>query len=61
MYDVDLVRAYMCKHCLTVDMLTGFAGAIYAAQKSQLLARGPPGETVSQYCQIAVGYAGLYD
>ena len=43
---VELVRAYMCKHCLTVDMFTGLAGAIQAAQKSQLLAQGPRAKNV---------------
>ena len=32
---VELVRAYMCKHFLTVDMFTGLASAIHAAQKPQ--------------------------
>ena len=61
MNQVELVRAYMCKHCLTVDMFTGLAGAIQAAQKSQLLAQGPPAENVGKYCQIAVRYDGLSD
>ena len=50
---VELVRAYMCKHCLTVDMFTGLASAIPAAQKSQLLAQGPPAKNVRQHRQNA--------
>ena len=42
----DLVRAYMRKHCLTVDVFTGLASAIRAAQKSQLLAQGPRAKNV---------------
>ena len=57
----DLVRAYMRKHCLTVDMFTGLASAIRAAQESQLLAQGLPAENVGEYCQIAVRYDGLSD
>ena len=53
MNQVELVRAYMCKHCLTVDMFTGLAGVIQAAQKSQLLAQGLPAENVRQHRQIA--------
>ena len=53
MNHVELVRAYMHKHCLTVDMFTGLASAIHAAHKSQLLAQGPPAENVRQHRQIA--------
>ena len=35
--------------------------AIRAAQKSQLLAKGPPAENARKCRQIAVRYDGLYD
>ena len=55
MNHVELVRAYMCKHCLTVDMFTGLASVIYVVYKSQLLAQGPPAENVRQHRQTALG------
>ena len=55
----DLVRAYMRKHCLTVDVFTGLASAIRAAQKSQLLAQGPPAKNVRPHRQIADITVGL--